>query len=126
MQTVHLTNSTAKSLKKTSKDCPSMYTYLHNSYNTPAMLYLENGAHIMSQEVVTQGDNAAMAMYAISTQPLIQALSNETANDKVKQVCFVDSSSAVRPLKGLKNGSTAYRPRDQTSGTAQTLQRPSS
>jgi len=90
------------------------------------MLYLENGAHIMSQEVVTQGDNAAMAMYAISTQPLIQALSNETANDKVKQVCFVDSSSAVRPLKGLKNGSTAYRPRDQTSGTAQTLQRPSS
>jgi len=23
--------------------CPSMYTYLHNSYNTPTMLYLENG-----------------------------------------------------------------------------------
>jgi len=39
-----------------------MYTYLHNSYNTPAMLYLENGDHILSQEGVTQGDNAAVAM----------------------------------------------------------------
>ena len=33
-----------------------------------------------------QGDNAAMAMYALSTPPQIQALSNETANDEVKQV----------------------------------------
>ena len=59
---------------------------LHNSYNIPAMLYLENGDHILSQEGVTQGDNAAMAMYALSTRPLIQAFSNETANDEVKQV----------------------------------------
>ena len=63
-----------------------IYTYLNNSYNTPAMLYLENGDHILSQEGVTQGDNAAMAMYALSTRPLIQALSNETANDEVKGV----------------------------------------
>jgi len=55
-----------------------MYTYLHNSYNTPAMLHLENGNHILSQEGVMQGNNAAMAMYALSTRPL-QALSNETA-----------------------------------------------
>jgi len=41
-----------------------MYTYLHNSYSTPAMLYLENGNHMLSQEGVMQGDNAAMAMYA--------------------------------------------------------------
>jgi len=50
-----------------------MYTHLHNSYNTPAMPYLENGDHMLSQEGVTQGDNAAMAMYAMSTRPLIQA-----------------------------------------------------
>ena len=66
--------------------CPPIYTYLNNSYNTPAMLYLENGDHILSQECVTQGDNAAMAMYALSTRPLIQALSNETVNEEVKQV----------------------------------------
>jgi len=48
-----------------------MYTYLHNSYNTPTMLYLENGGH----SGVTQGDNTAMAMHALSTQPLIQLTS---------------------------------------------------
>jgi len=31
-----------------------MYTYLHNSYNIPTMLYLENGHYILSQEGVTQ------------------------------------------------------------------------
>jgi len=31
------------------------------------MLYLENENYILSQEGVMQGDNAAMAMYALST-----------------------------------------------------------
>jgi len=66
------------------------------------MLYLENGDHILSQEGVTQGDNAAMAMYALSTRPLIQALSNETAKDEVKQVWYADDSSAVGSLAGVK------------------------
>ena len=83
------------SLENIKRLYPPMYTYLHNSYNTPAMLCLENGDHILSQEGVTQGDNAAMAMYALSTRPLIQALSNETANDEVKQVWYADDSSAV-------------------------------
>jgi len=51
---------------------------------------------------VTHGDNAVMAMHALSTQPLIQATSNETANDEVKQVWFADDSSAVRSLAGVK------------------------
>ena len=55
------------SLENIKRLCPPMYAYLHNSYNAPAMLYLENGDHILSQEGVTQGDNAAMAMYALST-----------------------------------------------------------
>ena len=82
--------------------CPPMYTYIHNSYNTPAKLYLENCDHILSQEGVTQGDNVAMAMYALSTRPLIQALSKETANDEVKQVWSADDSSAVGSLAGIK------------------------
>ena len=68
----------------------------------PPMLYLGNGDHILSQEGVTQGDNAAMAMYALSTRPLIQALSKETANDEVKQVWYTDDSSAVGSLAGVK------------------------
>jgi len=53
--------------------CPPMHTYLHISYNTPTMLYLENGDHILSQEGVTQGDNTAMAMYT-NCQDRIQTL----------------------------------------------------
>jgi len=79
-----------------------MFTYLHNSYNTLNMFYMENGNHILSQEGVTQGDNAAMAMYALSTGPLIQALINATANDEVKQVWYADNSSAVGSLAGVK------------------------
>jgi len=43
-----------------------------------------------------------MAMYALSTRPLTQALSNETANDEVKQVWNADDSSAVGSQVGVK------------------------
>ena len=55
------------SLENIKRLCPPMYTDIHNSCNTPTMLYLENGDHILSQEGVTQGDNAAMTMYALAT-----------------------------------------------------------
>jgi len=90
------------SLENIKRLCPPIYTYLHKICNTPAKLYLENGDHILSQEGVTQGDNAAMAMYALSTRLLIQALSNVNANDEVKQVWYADDSSAVRSLAGVK------------------------
>ena len=90
------------SLENIKRLCPPIYTYLHNSYSTPTMVYLDNVNHILSQEGVMQGDNAAMAMYALSTRPLIQALSKETANDEVKQVWYADGSSAVGSLAGAK------------------------
>ena len=97
--------------------CPLIYTY------TIATLYLENGAYILLQEGVTQGDNATVAMYAISTRPLMQALSTETANNDVKQVWwFADDSSAVWSLEGIKNGGTTERPRSQSLRTAQSPQ----
>ena len=66
------------------------------------MPYLENGDHILSQEGVTQGGNAAMVMYALSTRLLTQALSNQTANDEMKRVWYADDSSAVGSLAGVK------------------------
>jgi len=36
------------SLENIKRLCTPMFTYLHNSYNTPTMLYLENGNHILS------------------------------------------------------------------------------
>jgi len=43
----------------------SAHIHLHNQlqYSSHAVFHLDNGAHILSQEGVTQGDNAAMAMY---------------------------------------------------------------
>ena len=41
-------------------------------------------------------------MYALSTRPLIQTLTNETANDEVKQVWYADDSSAVGSLVGVR------------------------
>ena len=74
MQKMHSTNFNRKvSPENIKRLCPPINTYLFSNYSTPATLYLENGAHIMSQEGVTQDDNATMAMYAITTRPLIQA-----------------------------------------------------
>ena len=39
------------SLENIKRLCPPIYTYLRNSYNTPAMLYLEKGDHMLSQGV---------------------------------------------------------------------------
>ena len=96
--------------RKHQKSISPMYTYLHNSYNTAMAMYT----------------NTAMAVYTLSTWQLIQALSNETANDEVKQVWYVDDSPAVGSLAGIKNGENIYRPRDQTLAITQNLQRPSS
>jgi len=96
------------------------------------MLYLENGNHIpvLLQEGVTQGDNTAMAMYALSTWPLIQVLSSETANDEVKQVWlwYADGMIALQSdhWQVWKNGGNTYMPMEQTLGSALNLQRQSS
>ena len=60
------------------KTCPPLQKYLNNSYNTPSKLYLKDGSFILSEEGVTQGDNLAMAMYAISTRNLIDSLHTVT------------------------------------------------
>jgi len=53
-----------ENIKRLCPPCIHTYTTVNN---IPAMLYLENGDRIQSQEGVTQGDNAVMAMYALST-----------------------------------------------------------
>ena len=80
------------------RSCPGLYRFLKNSYQNPAKLYLPDGAYIMSEEGVTQGDNLAMAMYAISTKPLISHL----ADGRATQIWFADDSSAAGKLEDLK------------------------
>ena len=52
--------------------CPELSTYVINSYREPARLFIsQSDREIMSQEGVTQGDNAAMGFYACATIPVI-------------------------------------------------------
>ena len=60
-------------LRNTLHLCPSLAKVLINTYGVDTNLYI-NGETIVSQEGTTQGDPLAMAMYAISTCPLIHRL----------------------------------------------------
>ena len=88
--------------------CPEFEKYVVNTYRKPPRLYINNGngAFIMSDEGSTQGDNAAMSMYATSIKPLINHLKEEriyspTNVPVAKQVWFADDSGS-----GGKIGST--------------------
>ena len=56
--------------------CPTLATILINTYRVNIDLCID-GESILSQEGVTQGGPLSIAMYAISTIPLIRQLSQE-------------------------------------------------
>ena len=80
--------------------CPAIHTFLNNSYKVPARLHLGDGTFINSEEGATQGDNLAMAMYALSTRKIIASL--KSAAPDVKQVWFADDSAGAAKLDELK------------------------
>ena len=80
--------------------CPPMYTFLNNSYHQHNKLFLKDGSVIMSKEGVTQGDPLSMAIYALSTRKLIEAL-REKAPD-VLQAWFADDDTAVGSIVNLR------------------------
>ena len=86
------------------RTCPPLFKYLNNSYNKPAKLYLADGSFLLSEEGVTQGDNLAMAMYALSTKPLIECLTyaRGMVEERFKQVWFADDSTGVGELEKIK------------------------
>ena len=64
-------------LRNVKNVCPSLATILINTYRSKSELFI-NGETILSREGTTQGDPLAMAMYAISTIPLIHCLSKDS------------------------------------------------
>ena len=55
-----------------------------------------------SDEGCTQGDVAAMALYALGISPLINKLANVVDNKKCKQVWYADDSSSAGILDEIK------------------------
>jgi hypothetical protein len=87
-------------LHNISKSSPYLYQYLYNGYKAVAKLHIGDGTHILSEEGVTQGDNLAMAKYALGTRNLISSLAQ--GNNEVRQVWFADDSASGGKLSGLK------------------------
>lgn len=76
--------------------CPSISTYLINSYRSPTELFID-GDVIHSQEGTTQGDPMAMPFYAIATVPLIKKLPTN-----VKQTWYADDAAATGKITKLR------------------------
>ena len=54
--------------------CPMIVFYAINTYREPARLFITGDKEILSAEGTKQGDPLAMALYALSVQPLITGL----------------------------------------------------
>ena len=78
--------------------CPVFATAIENTYCNNSKLFVED-EFIYSQEVTTQGDSLAMAMYAMSVMPLIEKLGNVKT---VLQKWFADDANATGQLSELR------------------------
>ena len=78
--------------------CPSIAPALINIYRSSADLFV-GGECILSQEVTTQGDPLAMAMYALEILLLIRAVSLQGAN----QAWYADDATAGGNLTHLRS-----------------------
>ena len=92
----------ATSLKNIEQICPPLFQYMSNSYSQPSKLFLTDGQYIMSEEGAVQGDNLAMAKYAIATKPLVDELSQKVEEENLLQVWFADDGGSGGTLEGLK------------------------
>ena len=85
--------------------CPPFYKFLSNTYQQAADLHINDHKRseiILSDEGSTQGDVAAMGMYAIGTRPLIDKLHQKIVNTTCRQVWYADDSSAIGKILDIK------------------------
>ncbi len=85
--------------------CPTFYRYLHNTYQKPSKLIINDNNKveiIYSNEGGTQGDVTAMALYALGIKPLVDHLAQTVNTDKCAQCWFADDSSSAGSLLEVK------------------------
>ena len=70
--------------------CPTIATYLINTYRQPSRLFVIGGRELKSSEGTTQGDPRAMPWFSINTRRLINVLAEQT---EVKQACLADDAT---------------------------------
>ena len=79
--------------------CPTLATYVINTYRQPARLFITGGEELISAEGTTQSDPLSMSLYAISLQPLITRLHVSSA---AKQCWFGDDATGSGPLRDVR------------------------
>ena len=90
--------------------CPALATFINNCYLIPSDVFVEGGKRLRSFEGTTQGDPAAMIIYALGITPLLAWLSNlskeKTEKFPSRQIAFADDVNGVGSSENLKNGGT--------------------
>ena len=79
--------------------CPTLATYVINTYRQPARLYITGGEELTSAEGTTQGNLLSMSLYVISLQPLITRLHVSSA---AKQCWFADDATGSGSLQDVR------------------------
>lgn len=79
--------------------CPAIALFAINTYRHPARLFIIGGKEIVSAEGTTQGDPIAMAIYALSLQPLIMGLKESSST---KQCWYADDASGAGSVSEIK------------------------
>ena len=81
------------------------YIYVRNCYTQTPWLFITRGTEIPSSERTTQGDPAAMSIYAIALIPLVLMIMEimSTSPDNIsKMVAYADDNTAGGTAKDLK------------------------
>ena len=74
--------------------CPSISGFLNNAYKSPVPFFIGDRV-IMSSEGTTQGDTAAMVMYALGIKPIIYAAS------RAKKIFYADDGAGAGTLRDV-------------------------
>ncbi len=83
--------------------CPPISTILTNIYRSPSRLFVTGGMELSSEEGTTQGCPLSMAMYALSSVPLIDKCQHVLSNGDTVQVWYADDAAAGGNLSSLRN-----------------------
>ena len=86
--------------------CPALATFINNCCSIPSDLFVQGGKRLKSLDGTTQGDPAAMAIYAFGIKTLLAWLSNlskeKTEKFVSRLVAFADDLIGVGSLENLK------------------------
>ena len=78
--------------------CPTIATFVINTYRRPIRLFVRGGQELKSSEGTTQGDPLSMSMYGTCLIPLMLTLQN-TSN--TKQCWLADDASGAGSIKDV-------------------------